>query len=82
VARSCPIPQEQRGVGVLTEMSDATAEANRWLVIRALDKQMRVALKAKHEATKRYIPVVDDLVLGWHAKPSGGREFAIKERTT
>jgi hypothetical protein len=82
VARSCPIPQEQRGLGALTEMSDATAEANRWLVIRALDKQMREALKAKHEATKKYIPVVDNLVLGWHAKPSGGREFAIKERTT
>lgn len=81
VSRSCPIPREQRGLGTLTEMSDATTEAQRWLVIRALDKQMREALKAKHEATKKYIPVVDNLYLGWHAKSGGGREFAIKERT-
>ena len=81
VARSCPIPQEQRGLGALTDMADATSEAQRWVVIRALDKQMRESLKAKHVAERKYIPVVDNLYLGWHAKSGGGREFAIKERT-
>ncbi len=82
VARSCPIPQEQRGVGALTTMEDATAEANRFVVIDALRKNMLKALKAKHEAEKKYIPVVDGLVMGWHLKSGGGREFTIKERTT
>jgi hypothetical protein len=78
VARSCPVPQEQRGLGVLTTPEDAMLEADRWVVIRALDKQMRESLKAHHEATEQFIPVAGGF-LGWHDKPSGGREFAIKE---
>lgn len=80
VARSCPIPQEQRGPGVLTTMADATAEANRFVVVDALRKNMLKSLKAKHEAERAYIPVVDSLVMGWHEKSSGGREFTIRER--
>lgn len=81
VARSCPIPQEQRGVGALTTMEDATAEAQRFVVVDALRKNMLKSLKAKHEAVGLYIPVVDNLVLGWQPKSGGGREFTIKERT-
>jgi hypothetical protein len=82
VARSCPIPKEQRGLGALETMEDATAEANRFVVVDALRKNMLKSLKAKHEAEKKYIPVVDGLVMGWHLKSGGGREFTLKERTT
>jgi PD-(D/E)XK nuclease superfamily protein len=77
VARSCPIPAEQRGLGALETDEDATAEANRWVTIRALDKQMREALKARHEMTETMIPTNDGL-LGWHEKPNGGRSFEIR----
>lgn len=77
VTRSCPVPSEQRGLGVLTDLSEATSEAERWVTIRALDKQMREALKAHHEATGTYIPV-GDKQLGWHADPRGGRKFEMR----
>lgn len=77
VAHSCPIPREQRGLGVLETPEDAVAEAGRWTVIRALDKQMREALKARHESTGEFIPV-DGGTLGWHVKDNGKRAFEIR----
>lgn len=80
VARSCPIPAEQRGLGALETTADAEAEAARWQTIRALDKQMRAALKAHHEQTGEPIACADGMVLAWHDKPDGGRVFDIRPR--
>jgi PD-(D/E)XK nuclease superfamily len=77
VARSCPVPREMRGLGVLETPADAAAEAERWTMIRALDKQMRAALKVWVESTDTPVPVGDEL-LTWHDKPNGGREFCLK----
>lgn len=81
VARSCPIPQEQRGLGALATPADAMAEAERFVVIDALRKQMLKTLKSYHEATDEYIETNHGL-LGWHEKTNGGREFTIKETAT
>lgn len=80
VSRSCQIPAEQRGLGALDSPEAASAEAERWLLFGTLRKQFRNALVAYHEQTGDPI-IVGGGELKWHAKPSGGREFAIKERT-
>lgn len=77
VTRSCPIPQEQRGLGALLTPEDAEAEAARWVVISALKDQMRKSLKAWHEENERPIWIGHQF-LAWHAKPSGGREFCVR----
>ncbi|HZA18958.1 MAG TPA: PD-(D/E)XK nuclease family protein [Pseudonocardiaceae bacterium] len=83
MVRACPIPAEARGTGVLSTIEDATAEATRWVVVKALAEQQRRSLKAFHESADepRYIPAPGGL-LGWHEKPGGGREFKIKETAT
>ncbi len=81
VARSCPVPQEARGLGALATMEDAVAETKRMVVVKALGKQQANSLKAFHEARDEYIDLGDGTALGWFEKPSGGREFTIKERT-
>jgi hypothetical protein len=71
VALSCPVPQEQRGLGAIDSDELATAEGDRWVVVRALDKQMRGQLKTWHEETGRPIPLADGRELRWGQKPSG-----------
>lgn len=78
VARSCPVPAEQRGVGAIDSDKAADAEAKRWVVIRALDKQMREALKTYHERHPQHRAAVvnDNLTVRWKTKADGrGRDF-------
>jgi PD-(D/E)XK nuclease superfamily len=78
VKRSCPVPQEQRGVGAITSPEEADAEARRWAVIKALDPEMRAALKTYHEESGYAPQVTDGLVVRWRDRASGkGREFGI-----
>lgn len=79
VARSCPIPQEQRGLGALATPEDATAEAERLQVISALRDQMTKALKAHHEATGEFIKVGSGELLGWHVNDGGKRRFELRK---
>lgn len=79
VARSCPIPQEQRGLGALATPEDATAEAERLQVISALRDQMTKALKARHEATGEFIKVGSGELLGWHVNDGGKRRFELRK---
>lgn len=79
VARSCPIPQEQRGLGALATLEDAKAEAERLQVISALRDQMTKALKAHHEATGEFIEVGSGELLGWHVSDSGKRRFELRK---
>lgn len=76
VARSCPVPREQRGVGVLQTSTDAEAEAARFVVIDALRTQMLKGLKAYHEEREEFIPV-EGGQLGWQVDDRGRRKFAI-----
>jgi hypothetical protein len=78
VKRSCPVPQEQRGLGAISTNEQADREAQRWHVIRALQPELRDALKSYYTETG-YMPVVsDELVVRWRDKPSGkGRDFGV-----
>jgi hypothetical protein len=68
VSRSCPIPREQRGLGVLDTPAQADAEAARFMAVDGLRGQMRDALKAKHEAG--YSPrTPDGLEFRWRQDP-------------
>lgn len=76
VALSCPVPQEQRGLGVLGSRSAADEAARRWVVIRALDQQLRKGLKAIHDETGYCPQVGDGRVVRWKDKADGkGRDF-------
>jgi hypothetical protein len=78
VARSCPVPVEQRGLGAIDGEDTADAEAQRWAVVKALQPQMRDAIKAFHEGTGYCPQVSDGLVARWKQKANGkGRDFGI-----
>lgn len=80
VKRSCPVPQEQRGLGAIGSHDEADAEAKRWAVIKALQPEQREAIKAYVEATGYQPRVSDELVARWKDKASGkGRDFGIFE---
>jgi hypothetical protein len=75
IARKCPVPQEDRDVGVLSSSEEADAEAARWEVIRSLDVKMRKALKAHHEETGHFARIGDGRVVGWHEPAGKARKF-------
>jgi hypothetical protein len=77
VARSCPVPAEQRGAGAVESPQDADREAARFVTVDALRTQMRDALKAFHERTGYAPQVGDGTVVRWAEKPGGGRSFGI-----
>ncbi len=80
IARSCPIPAEQRGLGALDSPEAADMEAERFVVVDALRQQQRDALKAFHEeSTPTHAPQVGDGTgLFWREKSNGkGREFGV-----
>lgn len=79
VARSCPIPAEQRGMGALDSPEAANAEAARFVVVDALRQQQRDALKAYHEETGEAPEVGDGRGLFWKAKEKGGRSFDVHD---
>lgn len=76
VSSSCPVPQEQRGLGALAAPDDADEAARRWVVVRALDAQLRKALKAHHEETGHCPEVGDGTVVRWDG-PKGARKFGV-----
>ncbi len=74
VSRSCPVPDEQRGLGALGSPEDQDEEAGRFVVVDAL----RDALKASFEETGRPPEVGDGTGLFWRVKSNGkGREFGV-----
>ncbi len=79
VARSCPIPAEQRGLGALDSIEAADEEAERFVVVDALRQQQRDALKAFHEETGHAPATGDGRALFWKRKPNGGRSFDVHD---
>jgi hypothetical protein len=78
VSRACPVPQEDRGVGVIDTEELANAEAARWDVIKTLGEQQRKALKAWHEETGHWPEVGDGRVVGWHQEEGKTRKFEAR----
>jgi hypothetical protein len=71
VARSCPIPAEQRGVGVLETDEMADAEAGRFVMVDGLKDQMRIALRERYEETGRPHQIGDGRAIVFDG-PRGG----------
>lgn len=80
VSRSCGVPREQRGLGVLDSSDLADVEGERLTVIRALGDQQRSAVKAHYEETGHAPSAGGGLVWRWRDKANGkGREFGAFE---
>ena len=79
VARSCPIPVEQRGDGGIAGERDADDQASRFAVVDAQRQQLRGSLKAFHEQTGYAPRVADGKAFRWKVKPDGGRSFGMWE---
>lgn len=79
VARSCPIPVEQRGEGSLENDEQADVMAEEWPVIDGLRQHLRKTLRCYHEETGYAPQVGDGAVLRWKQTPSGGRTFGMHE---
>lgn len=75
VTKSCPIPEEQRGLGSFGDESDADRQAARFMVVDALRSQLRDGLKAYFEETGHAPQTPDGLELRWKYKRGGGRSF-------
>jgi len=74
VASLCPVPAEQRGVGSLDTPDAADAAAARWVAVRAVDKQLREALKTWADESDHCPEVRDGLVVRWD-REGPGRKF-------
>lgn len=83
VRRSCPVPPEQRGEGATWDQESADAEAQRWVLGKAMYTQAAETLKARAEAglppgrvnareEVRWGPEPD----AW-ARKGGGRKFDL-----
>lgn len=81
VARSCPIPTEQRGDGAVDDDSDADAQAERFAVVDAQRQQLRARLKAYHEQTGYAAQVGDGKVMRWKGEV-GDRSFGMHDPLT
>lgn len=79
VAQSCPVPQEQRGLGSLASDEDADAMAKRYVVIDALRGQMRDGAKAYYEETGHALEVGDGTVMRWKEGTDRKRSFGVFE---
>jgi hypothetical protein len=79
VAKSCPIPDEQKGVGSLITPELADEAAARFVVVDAVRQQLRDGLKAVFEETGRAPLVGDGRSVRWKDKPTGGRSFDVHE---
>jgi len=77
VSRSCPIPDEQRGIGALSTPELAAKETARFVVVDAVRDTMRRSLKVAHEEFGRPIPIGDGTAMFWRDKPDGRREFGV-----
>lgn len=63
VARSCPVPAEQRGAGAIESWEDALAQGSRYLAVDGLRDQLRDALAGWHDETGEPIPVASGVEL-------------------
>ncbi len=77
VARSCPIPEEQRGVGSIEDDAIADEQAARFVVIDGVRQQLRAQLKAVFEETGRAPEVGDGTGLYWKVSAKGKRDFGV-----
>jgi hypothetical protein len=77
VSASCPIPQEQRGVGALDAEDTADEAAGRFVMVDGLRNQLRDQLKTHYEQTGHAPRVGDGTALFWKDKDSGGRAFGV-----
>lgn len=80
VARSCPIPEEQRGVGAIEDDESADREAGRFVMIEGLRNQLRIALKVRYQATGRPHVVGDGTQLAWNG--GAGDAFQVLREET
>lgn len=80
VARSCPIPVEQRGDGALETQEDADALAQVYVVSKALYSQAASQLKAWEEAGNPPGRVNDREEVRWEPPVGKGRRFGLNER--
>lgn len=76
-ARTCPIPEEQRGVGAIEDEVAADAQAERFVVVDGLRQQLRAQLKAWFEDTGRPAEVGDGTGLYWRKDAKGKRSFGV-----
>lgn len=74
-SRECPVPDEDRGEGVLWTVEAAQEEANRWVTVRGLAETQRKTLKAFHEETGVFLQLNDGRYVGWHAPEGKARKF-------
>lgn len=77
VARSCPIPVEQRGEGSLESDEQADIMAQEFPVVDGLRQHLRANLKNYHEASGYEPKVGDGNVFRWRTKDSGARSFGM-----
>lgn len=75
VARSCPIPAEQRGVGALETDEMADAEARRFVVVDALRDEMLAALKTRYTQTGYAARIGDGRCIAWNGGKGGARQI-------
>ena len=75
VARSCPVPREQRGDGQIATHRQADDLARAVPVLTAQRKQALDALKAHHEQTGYCPQVGDGTVYRWDPPVGVGRKF-------
>lgn len=80
VARSCPIPPEQRGDGVIDSPAKAVRAAAAFVVAKAQYEQLRGQLKEHHEATGKPIPVNPREEIRWDPPVGKPRKFGLHER--
>jgi hypothetical protein len=76
VARSCPIPPEQRGDGAIGTDEEADAMAESWVVRHAQVAQENRALKVRYEATGRPHKLKNGQEVRWYDK-DGKRAWGV-----
>jgi RecB family exonuclease len=80
VLASCPIPNEQKGIGALVDEATADTAAERFIVVDGLRQTLRDQIKAYHEETGHAPDVGDGHVMRWKTDPeTGRRSFGVWE---
>lgn len=78
VARSCPIPFEERGDGAISDLDDARLAARRFAVLEGERKALIDQVKAWVEDPSNAIPEAnEDQVVGWRPPLGKGRRFGL-----
>lgn len=81
VARSCPIPKEQRGDGAIESAEDADVAARRWAVLEGEREAIRSQVKAWVEDPANPLPMANEAeVVGWKPPTGKGRRFGLWKR--